>query len=50
MSNIKEGLNKFLKKDINTLEEENVYIEKKDKSIVERVNKIVLSEDGRQIL
>lgn len=50
MSNIKEGLNKFLKKDMNTLEEENVYIEKKDKSIVERVNKIVLSEDGRQIL
>lgn len=50
MSNIQEGLNKFLKKDIDTLEDENVFIEKKDKSIVERVNRIVITEDGRQIL
>lgn len=52
--NLNSSLNGFLGQEQNNLNDENCTSEecriKKDKSIVERVNKKIITEDGKQLL
>jgi len=53
--NIKDSVNSFLGEDEKTLEQEmdcssGTCVIKSDKSLVERINKTIITEDGRQLL
>jgi hypothetical protein len=53
--NIKDSVNSFLGEDEKALEQEmdcssGTCVIKSDKSLVERINKTIITEDGRQLL